>query len=65
LRRFFAGMKAEGVSFRHAAELLWTDMPVTVASPAEETSTVRKLPPPGTEVRRLPVAHAVPERKNA
>ncbi len=45
-------MKAEGVSFRHAVELLRADLPATEparrpssASPAK-VSTVRKLPPP-------------------
>ena len=39
-------MKAEGVSFRHAAELLRADMPVTADAPVVKTSTVRKLPAP-------------------
>ena len=39
-------MKAEGVSFRHAVELLRADMPVAVESPVVKTSTVRKLAPP-------------------
>jgi len=39
-------MKAEGVSFRHAVELLRADVPVTASSELVKTSTVRKLPPP-------------------
>ena len=47
-------MKAEGVSFRHAVELLRADLPTTApARPSSSTtrqvakaSTVRKLPPP-------------------
>src|SRR5882757_7053523 len=38
-------MKAEGVSFRHAVELLRENVPVG-ESHAVKTSTVRKLPPP-------------------
>jgi len=38
-------MKAEGVSFRHAVELLRSDVPVT-GSQSVKLSTVRKLPPP-------------------
>jgi DNA primase len=37
-------MKSEGVSFRHAVELLRADAPVTGS--AVKTSTVRKLEPP-------------------
>jgi DNA primase len=39
-------MKAEGVSFRHAVELLRADVPVDSSAPPVKTSTVRKLPPP-------------------
>ena len=39
-------MKAEGVSFRHAVELLRADVPVAADSPVVKASTVRKLPPP-------------------
>ena len=46
-------MKAEGVSFRHAVELLRADLPTTTparqpssARPVAKASTVRKLPPP-------------------
>ena len=39
-------MKAEGVSFRHAVELLRADVPVGVGTEPVKTSTVRKLPPP-------------------
>ena len=39
-------MKAEGVSFRHAVELLRTDMPVEPCSHPVKTSTVRRLPAP-------------------
>jgi hypothetical protein len=39
-------MKSEGVSFRHAVELLRADVPVVAASHSIKTSTVRKLPPP-------------------
>ena len=38
-------MKAEGVSFRHAVELLRADVPGGESQPVK-TSTVRKLPPP-------------------
>jgi DNA primase catalytic core len=38
-------MKAEGVSFRHAVELLRSDVPVGLTKPVK-TSTVRKLAPP-------------------
>ena len=38
-------MKAEGVSFRHAVELLRADVPVG-ESPVVKVATVRKLPPP-------------------
>lgn len=37
-------MKSQGVSFRHAVELLRNDTPL--AAPAAKESTVRKLPPP-------------------
>jgi DNA primase len=39
-------MKAEGVSFRHAVELLRADIPTDPASHPMKESTVRKLPPP-------------------
>ena len=39
-------MKAEGVSFRHAVELLRADIAVEPGSAPVKTSTVRKLPPP-------------------
>jgi DNA primase catalytic core len=39
-------MKSEGVSFRHAVELLRADVPVLAASGSVKESTVRKLPPP-------------------
>jgi DNA primase len=43
-------MKSEGVSFRHAVELLRADVPSSSAAPAAsgsvKVSTVRKLPPP-------------------
>ena len=40
-------MKAEGVSFRHAVELLQNDyLPLAAAGPAPKQSTVRKLPAP-------------------
>jgi DNA primase len=39
-------MKAEGVSFRHAMELLRSDMPLGGPVKAVKTSSVRKLPPP-------------------
>jgi DNA primase len=39
-------MKAEGVSFRHAVELLRADVPSLAASGSVKESTVRKLPPP-------------------
>ena len=40
-------MKAEGVSFRHAAELLRAEHPALLAnSPVVKVGTVRKLPPP-------------------
>ena len=39
-------MKAEGVSFRHAVELLRADVPVEPGSQPVKSSTVRKLPPP-------------------
>ena len=38
-------MKAEGVSFRHAVELLRADVPVG-ESPLVKVASVRKLPPP-------------------
>jgi DNA primase catalytic core len=38
-------MKTEGVSFRHAVELLRADVPVSAGEPVKQ-STVRKLPPP-------------------
>jgi hypothetical protein len=38
-------MKAEGVSFRHAVELLRADLPMGPPK-AVKTSTVRKLGPP-------------------
>src|SRR5580658_4426378 len=38
-------MKSEGVSFRHAVELLRSGVPSTAAGPVK-VSTVRKLPPP-------------------
>jgi DNA primase len=38
-------MKCEGVSFRHAVELLRSGVPSTAAGPVK-VSTVRKLPPP-------------------
>jgi DNA primase catalytic core len=39
-------MKTEGVSFRHAVELMRADVPVSSTSEPVKTSTVRKLPPP-------------------
>src|ERR1700685_2172894 len=40
-------MKAEGVSFRHAVELLRADLPATAGSGSPvKVGTVRKLPPP-------------------
>jgi DNA primase len=39
-------MKAEGVSFRHAVELLRADVPVDPSAPPVKISTVRKLAPP-------------------
>jgi DNA primase len=39
-------MKAEGVSFRHAVELLRADIAVEPGSALVKTSTVRKLSPP-------------------
>jgi DNA primase catalytic core len=40
-------MKAEGISFRHAAELLRAEHPALLAnSPVVKVGTVRKLPPP-------------------
>src|ERR1019366_3070717 len=39
-------MKAEGVSFRHAVELLRADVPASAVSGPVKVSTVRKLPPP-------------------
>lgn len=40
-------MRSEGVSFRHAVELLRADLPVTAtAERVVRNSTVRKLPPP-------------------
>jgi DNA primase len=39
-------MKSEGVSFRHAVELLRADVPSLAASGPVKVSTVRKLPPP-------------------
>jgi len=39
-------MKAEGVSFRHAVELLRADVPADPASGPVKISTVRRLPPP-------------------
>src|SRR5712692_1849233 len=41
-------MRAQGISFRHAVELLRADHPSVMEAPAEpvRTSTVRKLPPP-------------------
>ncbi len=43
-------MKAEGVSFRHAVELLRADVPLAAesGSPPAKRSTVRRLPPPVT-----------------
>lgn len=38
-------MKSEGISFRHAVELLRADLPLTGGSKAVKTSTVRRLPP--------------------
>ena len=43
-------MKAEGVSFRHAVELLTRRVPGKPATPVAKISTVRKLAPP-IEVR--------------
>jgi DNA primase len=40
------GRNGEGVSFRHAVELLRADVPADPASHPVKTSTVRKLPPP-------------------
>lgn len=48
-------MKTEGVSFRHAVELLRSDLPLAAAEPVKH-STVRRLPPPVTfdaDVRAL------------
>src|SRR5438105_343833 len=39
-------MKAEGVSFRHAVEILRADVPLAGPLRAVKTSSVRKLPPP-------------------
>jgi DNA primase len=39
-------MKAEGVSFRHAVELLRADVPIGAGTEPVKTSTVRKLPAP-------------------
>ena len=39
-------MKAEGVSFRHAVELLRNDLPLAAATTQVKQSTVRKLPTP-------------------
>jgi DNA primase catalytic core len=39
-------MKAEGVSFRHAVEILRADLPLAGPLRAVKTSSVRKLPPP-------------------
>jgi DNA primase len=39
-------MKAEGVSFRHAVELLRADVPVEAGSVPVKLSSIRKLPPP-------------------
>jgi len=40
-------MKAEGISFRHAAELLRAEPPALLEnSPVVKVGTVRKLPPP-------------------
>ena len=40
-------MKADGVSFRHAVELLRAEHPALLAnSPVVKVGTVRKLPPP-------------------
>jgi DNA primase len=39
-------MKAEGVSFRHAVELLWTDAPLATSAKPVKVSTVRRLPAP-------------------
>ncbi len=39
-------MRSEGVSFRHAVELLRADVPSLAASDPVKISTVRKLPPP-------------------
>lgn len=39
-------MKAEGVSFRHAVEILRADLPLGGPMKAVKTSSVRKLPPP-------------------
>jgi DNA primase len=39
-------MKAEGVSFRHAVEILRADLPLSGPLRAVKTSSVRRLPPP-------------------
>jgi DNA primase catalytic core len=39
-------MKAEGVSFRHAVEILRADLPLAGPLKSVKTSSVRKLPPP-------------------
>jgi DNA primase len=39
-------MKSEGVSFRHAVELLRADAPLSTATKPVKVSTVRRLPPP-------------------
>jgi DNA primase catalytic core len=49
-------MKSEGVSFRHAVELLRNDLPLAAASAPVKRSTVTKLPAPldhGSEDRAL------------
>lgn len=38
-------MKAEGISFRHAAEMLRDDLPLTSAGPPPKRSTSQKMPP--------------------
>ena len=39
-------MRSEGVSFRHAVELLRADAPLSTATKPVKVSTVRRLPPP-------------------
>lgn len=49
-------MRAEGVSFRHAVELLQADYEPSASTPAVKRSTVQKLPTPlvrGAEDARL------------